>query len=96
MKLDLGCLSAREQEILIEELADRMIDIVTVNAYKNAKQAVKNLLRINAPYEGNDLITVSYDINFTYNDFGQIIARRCRSEIKHKRSNKLLLKAEGQ
>ena len=82
-----------EKEEIVEEIAERMKDIVFSNAYEKSRQALEN----NSFFEGKDgdsQVTVFYRIDFIVNDIRQIVARhrrakegKCHTELKESATN---------
>jgi len=74
-------LTKSEREAIIKELAERMKDIIYINAEKRAEETLNEILSMNL--KPNDPITIDYNIQFIFNDILQILGR-----IRRKRSVK--------
>lgn len=66
----------KDQEKAIKELAERMKDVVYINAEKNARK----VLTETDPKLNDDPISISYKIEITGSDIKQIVGRRKRGE----------------
>ncbi|MCS7387212.1 MAG: hypothetical protein NDF55_10885 [archaeon GB-1867-005] len=66
-------LTESEREAIIKELAERMKDIVYINAEKRAEEVIEQLLAMNLKPDSN--ITISYVIHFTFDDILQMLGR---------------------
>jgi len=73
-------LTEEEKEIIVDEIANRMKDIVFMNAGKRAAEIVP-LIDFNSEDTGSEVQFV-YTINFLVNDFIQILGRKRRDEIE--------------
>ncbi len=76
IEIDLNQLTPKEEEALIEEMAERMIDVVCANALRRTRQILQDLQGEFLIPE--DVVTIKYDVNFVANDLYQIIARERR------------------
>ena len=77
--MDLSNLSKTEQETLIQEITNRMKDIVYSNAQNNAKKFVEQIKEVQIE-DPNDTFSITYKITFTYNDLRQITGGIRRSK----------------
>ena len=77
-------LTPEEKNAIITELAERMKDIVYMNAREKAEEALNDILEdIPSP---NDIIEIDYNIRFVFNDILQILGRirRKKQEEEYK------------
>jgi len=66
-------LTEDEKKALIKELAERMKDIVYMNAESRAQATINSLLEVEL--EPSDPIKINYKFNFVFNDILQILGR---------------------
>jgi len=71
-------LTKKEKEFLIEELSEKMKDVVYMNSRRRAKELVDKLQEMNLEPESK--LEITYKIVFVFNDILQIVARvrRCK------------------
>lgn len=82
-KEKLSELTQGEKAALIEEVAERMKDIVYLHAWEKAKEAINKALKYGF-VDSNESIEITYTIKFIENDFRQIVARLRRKEANLK------------
>lgn len=70
-------LPEEDQEKAIEELAERMKDIVYMNAEKNARKALTEEVD---PKLNKNPIEITYEIEITGSDIKQVVGRKKRRE----------------
>ena len=66
-------LTEEEKEALIEELAERMKDIVYMNARQRAEEAINQLLNMNV--DPSESVWIYYKFQFSINEIMGIIGR---------------------
>jgi len=66
-------LTPEEKEAIITELAERMKDIIYMNAREKAEEALDQILKDDL--HPNDTIDITYNIRFVFNDILQILGR---------------------
>jgi len=69
-------LTKEEKELVINELAERMKDLVYMNAKARAKEAVEQALRMKL--DPDERIVVTYEFKFTFNDIIQMVGKKRR------------------
>lgn len=67
-------ISNEEKERVIEEIAERMKDMVYTNARKHSERILGEIGAF-MDYETNEPIIVTYNVNFCAGDLQQIVAR---------------------
>ena len=72
-------LTPEEKEAIITELAERMKDIIYMNAREKAEEALNDILK--ADLHPNDTIEIDYKFQFIFNDILQILGRTRRKTI---------------
>ncbi|RLG36789.1 MAG: hypothetical protein DRN91_07105 [Candidatus Alkanophagales archaeon] len=73
-------LTAEERNVIITELAERMKDIVYMNAREKAEEALNDIVK--EDLHPNDVIDISYNFRFIFNDVLQILGRVRRQNEK--------------
>ena len=76
-------ITPEEKRLLVKELAERMKDIIYMNAEQYAEELVDDILKKEP--KPNDCLEVRYIFRFVYNDLRQIIGRirRTAKEIRY-------------
>jgi len=69
-----------EKEILINEIAERMKDIIYMEGKDTAREVLEHILQRDFE-SSSDTITISFEFRFSYGDLVQILGR-------HRRGNK--------
>lgn len=72
-------LTPEEKEAIITELAERMKDIIYMNAREKAEEALNDILKTDL--HPNDTIEIDYKFQFIFNDILQILGRTRRKTI---------------
>jgi len=77
-------LTKEEKELVINELAERMKDMVYMNAKVKAREVVEQALRMKL--NSDEKVVVTYEFEFVFNDIIQIVGRRRRKRKDRWRS----------
>ena len=75
-------LTPEEKNAIITELAERMKDIIYMNAREKAEEALDQILEDSL--SPNDIIDIDYNIRFVFNDILQILGRIRRTKTGEK------------
>lgn len=75
-------LTPEEKNAIITELAERMKDIIYMNAREKAEEALDQILEDSL--SPNDIIDIDYNIRFVFNDILQILGRIRRTKMGEK------------
>jgi len=78
-------LTPEERNAIITELAERMKDIIYMNAREKAEEALDDILK--ADPHPNDTVEINYKFQFIFNDILQMLGRirRQKSETTSQR-----------
>ena len=75
-------LSSTERNAVIIELAERMVDIVTVNSHVQAEETLEKLGDEDLQKSKDGTFTINYVIRMSYGDILQVISRSRRENRK--------------
>ena len=73
-------ITAKEREILIKELAERVRDMIYINAEKRVARMIDSIIGDIDEVVTDDPIEVTYTINMVSGDIIQIIGRERRNK----------------
>ncbi|RLF03884.1 MAG: hypothetical protein DRJ60_07910 [Thermoprotei archaeon] len=68
-----------EKEILINEIAERMKDVIYMDAKEEARKVLEYILEKDFQ-SSSDSITINFEFKFVYSDLVQILGRYRRKE----------------
>jgi len=79
-KKTINNMTEEERILVIKEIAERMKDVVYMNAEVKAVETLEKLPKDLISYSSEDKISMTYTINFCVGDLQQIIGRERRKE----------------
>jgi len=75
-------LLVENRELIIAELAERMKDVVYVNAERKAEYAFDNII-LRGVTDGEASVLITHEFRFVMNDLFQVAARNERTKDDH-------------
>ena len=79
-------LTKKEKNAVVKELAERMKDVVYMNAEEKAEWAINRLLEVDLPPDSS--ININYRVTFLLNDILQILGRIKRQKRGDEKNEK--------